>query len=331
MNSRWWWRAGSAVLAVGCLASAAIAQTTSTGSGQAYPVKTVRVVIPTAPSGGSDMQGRLMCKRFTESMGQPFFADNRPGASGTIGADLVAKAPPDGYTLLVTSSQIAISAAIYQKLPFDVLKDLAPVGQIAAAPQLLLVHPSVPARSVRELVALARQRSGRLNAGSSGTGSVNYIAFEMLRQAAGINVVHVPYKSGSASATALMSGEVDLIFTGVVQAQPLLRSQRARPLAVTSANPSPVVPGVPTMASIYPGFISGNWYGMFAPAGTPTAIITRLNSEIVSALKAPEIRDFITHEGAEPIGSSPREFSAHLRSEIERYTKVARAANLKVE
>jgi tripartite-type tricarboxylate transporter receptor subunit TctC len=322
-NSRLLLNRIAAAAAAACLASGALAQS--------YPARTVRVIIPTAPSGGSDMQGRLMCKRLTETMGQPFFADNRPGASGTIGADVVAKAAPDGYTLLVTSSQIAVSAAVYPKLPFDVLRDLAPIGQIASAPQLLLVHPSVPAKSVRELVALARQRPGKLNAGSSGTGSVNYIAFEMLKQGAGINVIHVPYKSGGASATALMSGEVDLIFTGVVQAQPLLRSQRARPLAVTSAKPSPVVPDVPTMASIYPGFISGNWYGMFAPAGTPAAIITRLNSEIVGALKAPEIRDFITHEGAEPVGSSPQEFSAHLKSEIGRYTKVARAANLKVE
>jgi tripartite-type tricarboxylate transporter receptor subunit TctC len=300
-------------------------------SAQSYPAKTVRVIIPTGPSGGSDMQGRLMSKRLTESMGQSFIADNRPGASGNIGAELVAKAPPDGYTLLVTSSQIAISAAIYQKLPFDLLKDLAPVGQIAAAPQLLIVHPAVPARSVKELVALARQRPGKLNAGSSGTGSVNFIAFEMLRQAAGVDIAHVPYKSGSASATAVMSGEVDFIFTGVVQAQPLLRSGRARPIAVTSERRSPLFPDVPTLSALYPGFVSGNWYGMFAPAGTPAAIITRLSGEIVSAIKAPEIRDFITHEGAVPVGSSPQEFAAYLKSEIERYTKVARAANLKVE
>jgi len=315
------WRGVSATVVVAaCLATGAPAQT--------YPAKTVRVIIPTGPAGGSDLQGRLMCKRLTETTGQSFFADNRPGASGMIGAELVAKAAPDGYTLLVTSSQLAISTAVYQKMAFDTLKDLAPVGQIASAPQLLLVHPNVPAKSVRELVALARQKSGKLNAGSSGTGSVNYIALEMLRQAAAIDVAHVPYKSGVASATALMSGEVDWIFTGVVQAQPLLRSQRARPIAVTSPKRSPLFPDVPTLDSIYPGFVSGNWYGMFAPAGTPAAIITKLNSEIVSAIRTPEIRDFITREGAEPVGSSPQEFGAYLKSEIERYTKVAKAANL---
>ncbi len=311
------------MLAAACLASGAPAQI--------YPAKTVRVVIPTGPSGGADMQGRLMSKRFTESMGQSFFVDNRPGASGIIGAELVTKAAPDGYTLLVTSSMIAVATAVYRKLPFDALKDLAPVGQIAYAPQVLIVHPSVPAKSVKELVALARKQPGKLNAGSSGTGSVNYIALEMLRQGAGINVAHVPYKSGVASATALMGGEVDFIFTGAVQAQPLIRSGRARPLAVTSPKPSPAVPGVPTMDSIYPGFVSGNWYGMFAPAGTPAAIIARLSSEIVSAIRTPEIREFITRDGAEPVGSSPQEFAAYLRSEIERYARVAKAANLKME
>lgn len=270
-----------------------------------------------------------MSKRFTETMGQPFFVDNRPGASGTIGADVVAKAPPDGYTLLVTSSLIAVATAVYPKLPFDTLKDLAPVGQIAYAPQLLIVHPSVPAKSVKELVAYARAQPGKLNAGSSGAGSINQIATEMLKQAAGIRVTDVPYKSGAASATALMSGEVDFIFAGAVQALPLVRSRRARPLAVTSLKPSPVVPDVPTMDSFYPGFQSANWYAMFAPAGTPAAIITRLSAEIASAIRTPEIREAITREGAEPVGSSPREFAVYLRSEIERHTRVAQAAKLK--
>jgi tripartite-type tricarboxylate transporter receptor subunit TctC len=291
----------------------------------------VRIVSPTGPSGGADTQARLVAKRFTETMGQPFFVENRPGFSGVIGTDAVAKAPPDGYTLLVTSSLIAVTAAIYPKLPFDALKDLAPVGQIAYAPQLLIVHPSVPAKSVRELVAQAKRQPGRMNAGTSGAGSINRLAIEMLQQAAGIKVTQVPYKSGSASGTALISGEVDFIFAGAVQALPLVRSGRARVLAVTTTKPSPAVPDVPTLDSIYPGFSSANWYGMFAPAGTPDAIIAKLSAEIASATSTPEIREFIRREGAEPVGSSASEFAAFVRSEIERYSKVAKAADLKVQ
>ena len=298
---------------------------------QSYPLKTVRVIVPTGPSGGADLQARLMSKRFTESMGHPFVVENRPGASGTIGAEVVAKAPPDGYTLLATSSLIAATAVVYKKLNYDPLKDLAPISLIASAPQALIVHPSVPAKSLRELVALAKQQSGKLNGGSSGSGSVNHFALEMLKQAAGIDVRHIPYKSGAAAAQAVMSGEVDMIFTGLVQALPTVRSGRTRALAVTTAKAVDVLPGVPTVASFYPGYYSTNWYGLFAPAGTPHAIVTRLHNEVVAALKTPEVRDFITREGAEPVGSSPQEFAAYMRSEIDRYGKVVRAGNIRLD
>ncbi|HYH40395.1 MAG TPA: tripartite tricarboxylate transporter substrate-binding protein, partial [Burkholderiales bacterium] len=238
---------------------------------------------------------------------------------------------PDGYTLLVTSSLIAVSTTFYKKLTFDPLKDLAPVSLIASAPQALLVHPSVPAKSVKDLVALAKRQPGKLNAGSSGSGSINHIAFEMMRQAAGIDVAHIPYKSGAAAGQALMSGEIDMMISGTVQALPIVRAGRGRALAVTSPKPSSVLPGVPTLDSFYPGFASANWYGMFAPAATPPAIISRLHSEIVAALKTQEIRDFMAGEGAEPVGNTPQEFAAHLRSEIDRYTKVVKAGNLKID
>jgi len=299
--------------------------------GQTYPAKAVRVIVPTGPSGGADMQGRLMSKRLSETMGQSFFVENRPGASGTIGAEIVSKAPPDGYTLLATSSLIAVSTTVYKKLTFDPLRDLAPISQIAYAPQLLVVHPSVPATSVSELVALAKRQPGKLNAGSSGSGSINHIALEMLKQAAGIDVAHIPYKSGAAAGTALISGEVDLIFAGTAQALPLVRSGRARAIAVTSPKPSGVLPSVPAVGSVYPGFASANWYGMFAPAATPAAIVNRLYKEVVSAINSAEIRDFMRREGAEPVGSSPQEFAAYLRAEIDRYRKVVETGKLKLD
>ena len=196
---------------------------------------------------------------------------------------------------------------------------------------MLLVHPNVPAKSVKDLVALAKRQPGKLNAGSPGSGSVNFIAIEMLKQAAGIDVTIVPYKSGASVSTGLISGEVDFVFSGAVNSLPIVRSGRARALAVTSLKPWTALPGVPTLDSFYPGFVSGNWYGMFVPAATPPAIVNRLHAEIVAALRTPEIREFLIGEGAEPIGSSPQVFAAYLRSEIDRYRKVVKAGNLKPE
>jgi tripartite-type tricarboxylate transporter receptor subunit TctC len=310
-------------LAALAFANAAIAQT--------YPAKPVRIVVPTAAGGGSDLQARLLAKAFHESFGQPFVIENRPGASGTIGAEMVAKAPPDGYTLLLATALLATNAALYKKLAFDPGKDLAPVGQISFAPQFLIAHPSVPARSVKELVALARKQPGRINAGSSGSGSANHLALEMFKQRAAIDVTHIPYKSGSPAVAALMSGEVDFTFTGAVTALPPVRSGRVRALAVTSQRPSALLPNVPPMASFYPGFESANWYALFAPAGTPSPVISRLNAEMVKTLKTREVQDFMAREGAEPVGSSPQDLGAHFRREVERYSEVIRAARIQLE
>jgi tripartite-type tricarboxylate transporter receptor subunit TctC len=298
---------------------------------QPYPTKTVRVIVPTGPSGGADMQGRLMSKRLSEALGQAFVVENRPGASGTIGAEIVSKAPPDGHTLLVTSSLIVVSTTVYKKLGFDPLKDLAPVSQIASAPQVLLVHPSVPARTVAALVAIAKKQPGKLNAGSSGSGSINHIALEMFKQSAAVDIAHIPYKSGASAGTALLAGEVDLIFAGSAQALGIVRSGRVRALAVTSPQPAAVLPGVPTLASFYPGFVSANWYGMFAPTRTPAAVVERLHAEVVNAVNTAEIRDFMTREGAEPVASSPQEFSAYLRAEIDRYRRIVEAGKLRLD
>ena len=298
---------------------------------QTYPTRTVRVVVPTAPGAGSDTQARLIAKRFTESMGQPFVVDNRAGASGVIGAELVARAPADGYTLLFGTAQIPVSMLLLKKAPFDFARDLAPISQVSFAAQVLMVHPSVPARSVPELVALAKKNPGKLNAGSSGNGTANHMAIEMLKLAAGISVTHVPYRSGAPSIAALIGGETDFAFSGAVTALPHVRSGKVRGLAVTSTRRISAAPNLPTLDSFYPGYDSANWYALFAPAGTPAAVINKLHAETVSALKAPEIRDFMTGEGAELVGSTPAELGAYLRREIERYGRVIKAANIKGE
>lgn len=287
-----------------------------TAQAQSYPTRTVRVVVPTAPGAGSDTQARLIAKRFTESTGQPFVVDNRAGASGIIGAELVVRAPADGYTLLFGTAQIPVSMLLFKKAPFDMASDLAPISQVSLAAQILMVHPSVPVRTVPELVALAKKNPGKLNAGSSGNGTANHMAIELLKLAADIRVTHIPYRSGAPSIAALIGGETDLCFSGAVTALPHVRSGKVRGLAVTSIKRAASAPDLPTLDSFYPGYDSANWYALFAPAGTPAAIINRLHSETVSALKAPEIRDFMTGEGAELVGGAPAELGAYLRREI---------------
>ncbi|MBM3344316.1 MAG: tripartite tricarboxylate transporter substrate binding protein [Betaproteobacteria bacterium] len=277
------------------------------------------------------MQARLLAKRFTETMGQPFVVDNRPGASGVIGADVVARAPADGYTLMIGTAQIAVSTLLLKKKPFDMLKDFAHVSLVSTAAQFMMLHPSVPARTVPQFVALAQKHPGQLNAGSSGTGSANHLALEMLKQAAAIDVAHVPYRSGAPSIAALIAGETALTFSGAVTALPHVRSGKVRALAVTSLKPVAAAPDTPTLASFYPGFESANWYAVFALGGTPTAIVNRLNGEIITALKAQDMRDFMRNEGAEAVGGSPAELEAYVRRELDRYAKVIARANIRIE
>lgn len=298
---------------------------------QAYPARPARIIVPASPGGGSDVQARLLAKRFTETMGQSFVVDNRPGASGVIGAESVARAPADGYTLLFGTAQIAVSTLLLKKKPFDLTRDFAGVSLVSSAAQFMNVHPSVPARSVKEFVALAKKSPGKLNGSSSGTGSANHLALEMFKQAAGIDVIHVSYRSGGPSITAVMSGEMDFNFSGGVTALPHIRSGKVRGLAVTSRQPSAAAPNLPALASIYPGYESANWYAMFAPAGTPPAIINKLHSEIVAAVKSQEMRDFLAHEGADVVGNTPAELVAYVRNELERYAKVIQYAKLKIE
>jgi len=289
------------------------------------------MIVPFAAGGGTDIQGRLLSKKFFESLGQTFVIDNRPGAAGVIGVELAAKSPPDGYTLLFVSASMSVNVSLYGKrMTVDPRKDLDPVSWISSVPLVLVVHPSVPAKNIRDLVALAK-RTGRMNGGHNGAGTTSHLSLEMLQQMAGIKVASIPYKGGGPAGTALVSGEVDFSFATGLNAQPQMKAGRIRGIAVTTLKPSPAFPGLPTMDSVFPGFESDNWYGMFFPAGTPRDVVARMNAEVIKAVKAKEVTDFMAQEGATPVGSTPEALSAQLHKEIDRYAKVIQAADIKVE
>jgi len=298
---------------------------------QAWPAKPVRIVVPFTPGGGLDIQARLFGKKFYETLGQTFVVENRTGAGGLIGAEAVARSAPDGYTLLFSSASLAVNVSLYKKLAFDPVKDFDPVSWVSSVPLVLVVHPSVPVKSVPELVALARKRAGQFNASSNGIGTTSHLSIEMLKQYAGVAVTHVPYKGGGPATTAVLSGEVDIAFVPVLSAQPFMKSGKVKVLAVTTAKRSSILPDVPTMKSYYPEFESDNWYAFFVPAGTPQDIVTKLNAEILKALKAPDVIDYLSHDGADPVGSTPAELAANYRREIVKYAKLIKAANIQPE
>ena len=299
---------------------------------QAWPAKTVRIIVPFAPGGSSDLQGRLLAKKYHETLGQPFVVDNRAGASGMIGVEMVARAPADGYTVLLTSASLSVNATLYAtRVKFDPLRDIVPVTWLSSVPLVVTVHPSVPVKSVPELVALAKRTKAGLNGGHNGAGSTSHIALEMLKQQTGIDVVSIAYKGGGPGTTAILGGEVDVTFSTLTTIKQHLDSGKLRGLAVTTLKPSSVYPKLPTMASMYADFESDNWFGLFLPAKTPRDIVTRLNSVTVDALKSPEIRDFIAREGGELVASTPEELGNHLAREITRYAKVIKAGNIRVD
>ena len=298
---------------------------------QTWPVKPVRVIVPFPPGGGTDIQARLLGKNFYESMGQTFVVENRAGAGGIIGAELAVRSPADGYTILFTTASLAVNVTLYgSRVKFDPLKDLAPVSWISSTPLVLVVHPSVPVKSAKELVALAK-KSGGLNAASNGAGTTSHLSIEMLKQMTGVKATHIPFKGGGPSMISLVSGETDFLFATGPVAAPQIKAGKVRPLAVTTAKKSSAFPDLPTMTSVYPGLESDNWYAMFFPAGTPKAIVDKLNSEIARALKSKEIQDFMPREALDAVASSPEELQANFKREIERYAKIIKAGNIKVE
>ena len=299
---------------------------------QQWPDKTVRILVPFPPGGGTDIQARLLSVAFQKSTGQNFIVDNRTGANGLIAGQIAVDSPPDGSTILFTSGSISVVVTLNAKqMKFNVHTDLAPVSWISSTPLVLSLHPSVPAKSVKELVALAKRAPASMNAGGNTAGSTAHLTAEMFNQVVGIKSTVVTYRGGGPAVIALISGEIDYIFATAPSIMPHLKSGKAKAIAVTTPKPSSALPELPTMNSIYPGFESDNWYAMFFPKGTPRPVVDRLNAEIRKALATAEIKAFLPREALEPVASSPEELSALLRREIDKYAKVIQLANIWVD
>ncbi len=298
---------------------------------QTYPSRPIRIIVSSAPSSGPDIMARLAGRRLTEAWGQQVVVDNRAGAGGNVGAEIAARAAPDGHTLLMATANHAIAATLYPKLGYDLLRDFAPVGLVAVTPYLLAVHPGVPAASVQELVALAKARPGALNYGSGGSGSPPHLCAEIFRSMTGIAITHVPYKGVTPALTDLAGGQVQLVFSVVPALLPLVRSDKVRALGISSAQRSALVPGLPTIAEAVPGFEVLGWYGVLAPAGTPAGIVARLNAELAVALKSADLQERLAAQGADPQGSTPAELGALLKVEIARWGAAVRASGARVD
>ena len=312
------------------LAAAALAN--GDGLAQSYPSRAIRLVVPYAAGGNTDFTARVISTKLTEVFGQQMVVENRPGGGTNIGSELVAKAAPDGYTLLMGGAANAINMSLFAKPPYDTLRDFAPVVWCVQGANVLAVHPSVPAKNLKELIALAKARPGQLNFGSSGIGSSNQMGGELLKIMAKINIVHVPYKGNAPALTDAIGGHVELLFVGVPALVPHLQSGRLRSIAIGSLKRFPAIPEVPTFdESGLPGFQSTNWFGLMAPIKTPREIVTRLNSEVGKIQAGTDVRERFVNEGIEPIGGTPEQFGAFIRDEINRYAKVVQAANLKAE
>ena len=290
------------------------------------------MLIGFSPGGGADIVARSLTPRIAEALGQQVIIDNRPGANGIIAAEIAAKAPPDGYTLLVAPGNYAFAPAMVAKLPFDMTTAFAPVGRIAETPLLAVVHPALPVKNIAQLIALAKARPGQLTYASGGIGGSGHLATELLRSLTQVNLLHVPYKGNGAAVTDLIGGQVSMCICTLPSVITQARSGRLRALAVTTARRSPAAPDIPTMAEAgVKGYEMGQWYGLLAPAGTPAPIIERLNAEVGKALNHPETRNRLQAEGAEPAGGSPQEFGAFFKAEIAKWTRVVQKAGIRVE
>lgn len=299
---------------------------------QAYPTKPVRLIVGQAPGGATDLVARSVAQKLSEALGQSVVVENRTGAAGSIAAAYVAKAPNDGYTALVISSSYSINPSLYSSLPFDPVNDFSPVALIAEAPFLLVVHPAMPVKTVRDVIALAKARPGSLNFASGGNGSSGHLAGELFQDLAGIKMTHIPYKGAGPALVDVITGQVEMTFASVISSLPHIRSRRLKALGVTSAKRSQALPDIPTIAeSGVKGYATTTWYGVLLPAGARAPMVEKLNKEIRKALQAPELHERFMRDGAVPADTTPEQFRAHLVSEIAKWRKVTREANVRVE
>ena len=306
-----------------------VAQSAAAGSADAYPSKPVRVIVGPAPGGGTDILARLFAQKLSSNLGRSFVVENRPGAGGTIAYAAVAKSPADGYVLLAVASGYAITPAVYRNLAYDPIADFAPISLVTEAPILLMVHPSLPVKSTHELVALAKTKPGALDAASAGMGTSNHLALELFNSLAGVKIAHIPYKGTGPALVDFMAGQVHVMFGNIVSSLPYVKAGRARALAVTGPKRSNVMPGVPTVAeSGVPGYVTTTWHGWLAPAGTPVAVVNKVSLELARALKAPDVLEQLSLDGAEAVGSTPEQFNRHLVAEIARWSKVVKNTGL---
>lgn len=299
-------------------------------SGQEFPTKPMRLIVGFPAGGAADILARIVAQRLTENWRQQVIVDNRPGAGSSIGAEIAAKAPPDGYTLLMISSSHVTNAGLYSHLSYHPVNSFAPIVQVASAPQVLLANPSLPVKSVGELIALARSKPGQLNFASSGNGGTTHLAGELFKGMAGVNLVHLPYKGGAPALTDVIGGQVELMFLSLPPALPQIKAGKVKAIAVTSVKRSSTLPKVPTIAeSGVPGFEVNNWYGILAPTGTPKPVVTKLHGEVIKVVRAPDVTDSFIRQGAEPESTGPDEFRRYMLSEMTKWMKVIKDSGIR--
>jgi tripartite-type tricarboxylate transporter receptor subunit TctC len=315
-----------AATAGACLLAGSAALAQSTGD---YPNRAVRIVVPSSPGGGTDILARLLAKKLADSMGQPFVVENRAGAGQALGVDVVSHAPADGYTLLMAASAIVLNQVLSKKVPYDTVRDFTPVSLVSTVSNVLVVNPSLPVKTEKELIEYAKANPGKLNYSSAGTGTSPHLSMELFRSMAGITMTHIPYKGTGPATVDVVAGQVQLSMPNILTAMPHIKGGTLRALGVTGPRRAAALPDVPTVAEAgLPGYESIQWYGLLAPAGTPAALVNKLRAEVVKAIQSPEVQAAMANEGADPVGNKPEEFAAFIKTEIDKWTKVVKTAGI---